>query len=74
MQFEKIEIFIGGYPYIPNYTPIDDKNIFLDSPYCTTSLRPSYGQAVGFSIFDTSLSKQITWDGTVWKDGSGATV
>ena len=74
MQFEKIEIFIGGYPYIPNYTPVDDKNIFLNNPYCTTASRPYYGKEIGFSIFDTTLNKQITWNGTVWKDGSGTTV
>lgn len=28
---------------------------------------------IGFTVFDASLGKQVTWNSAVWKDGAGAT-
>lgn len=39
----------------------------------TTASRPT-ATAVGQSHFDTTLGKPIWWNGTVWKDATGATV
>lgn len=42
---------------------------------CTTALRPSGGDInVGHIVFDTTLGIPIWWDGSVWKDATGATV
>lgn len=39
----------------------------------TTAQRP-VATKVGARYFDTTLGYQITWNGTVWKNGAGATV
>jgi len=41
--------------------------------YATTAGRPTV-RPLGYSIFDTTLGKPIWWNGTVWKDATGATV
>lgn len=46
-------------------------DIFLKSG--TTALRPS-APVAGQSYFDTTIGKPIWWNGTVWKDATGATV
>ena len=40
----------------------------------TTAGRPTLYLEVGDSVFDTTLNKLVTWNGSDWKDGSGATV
>jgi hypothetical protein len=40
----------------------------------TTAGRPALYLQIGDSLFDTTLNKLITWNGTVWKDGAGTTV
>ena len=39
----------------------------------TTATRPT-DKSIGFPYFDTTLGKPIWFDGTVWKDSTGATV
>ncbi|MOA26683.1 hypothetical protein D3C78_1474950 [compost metagenome] len=39
-----------------------------------TSLRPTVGLYVGLVYFDSTINKGITWNGTVWKDGTGTNV
>jgi hypothetical protein len=39
----------------------------------TTGGRPSV-TTVGLQIYDTTLSKPIWWNGSVWKDAAGTTV
>lgn len=40
-----------------------------------TGSRPTLpAGSVGYQYFDTTLNQLIVWNGTVWKDGSGATV
>jgi hypothetical protein len=43
----------------------------------TTGARPTspaIGLYVGFQYWDSTLSKPVYWNGTVWKDATGATV
>ena len=40
----------------------------------TASQRPEVGLAKGFKFFDTTLSKPIWWNGTVWVDYNGNVV
>jgi len=49
-------------------------NGFIGNGAYTTATRPSTGVPVGGQIFDSTLGKPIWWNGTVWKDATGATV
>ena len=40
----------------------------------TTANRPTVGLYVNYMFFDTTLGKPIWWNGSVWKDATGATV
>jgi hypothetical protein len=40
----------------------------------TTASRPSGNRYIGMTYFDTTLNKLIAWNGTVWVDGTGASV
>jgi hypothetical protein len=40
----------------------------------TTANRPTEFLLVGQFYYDTTLSKPIYWNGTVWKDSAGTTV
>jgi hypothetical protein len=42
--------------------------------YVTTTRRPVAPTYVGLNVFDSTLGKPIWWNGTVWKDATGATV
>ena len=42
--------------------------------YGTTAQRPPNGLLIGDIYYDTTLVKPIWWNGTVWKDATGATV
>ena len=48
----------------------------LGSQVCrgATSARPTLARVVGLQYFDTTLNKLIVWNGSAWKDGSGASV
>lgn len=41
---------------------------------CSTTDRPTTGMVVGTQIYDTTLKKPIWWDGSAWRDATGATV
>jgi hypothetical protein len=68
-----------------NGTPVDgDKFMIRDVefiplnnpilPSYATANRPTKGLVAGTTIRDSTLDKQITWNGTVWKDAMGTTV
>jgi hypothetical protein len=40
----------------------------------TTASRPTTGNYIGRRYFDTTLNKPVFWNGSVWKDSTGATV
>lgn len=74
IEFQILDIYKGAIPYPANYNPNDIYvDAFHQNPYCTTIKRPVY-VTIGYRIFDTTLNKLITWNGTVWKDASGVDV
>jgi hypothetical protein len=74
IEIEKLEVFLGAFPYPPNYSPVDVyQDQFDEHPYGTTAKRP-VSPPIMTNYFDTTLNKLITWDGTNWRDGAGTTV
>lgn len=39
-----------------------------------TAKRPTTGLYVGYPFYDTTLQKPIWWNGSTWKDATGAAV
>jgi hypothetical protein len=73
-EIEKLEAFIGAFPYPPNYNATDIVvDQFNKAPYGTTAKRP-VSPPLMTNYFDTTLNKLITWNGTNWRDGAGASV
>lgn len=70
----------GSYVDVPygveGQTGLQNTGFWIDiGPVRATAERPSLsGRDQGFRFIDTTLSKQITWDGANWRDTSGAVV
>lgn len=52
----------------------DSDALLMTAPSTTTGSRPTNGIMPGSVVFDTSLNKLITYNGTNWRDGSGTAV
>lgn len=44
------------------------------TPAYATANRPTQNLQVGMCVLDTTLNKPVWWNGSVWKDATGATV
>jgi len=57
------------------FNQVDNFSLSLTTPDSgTTANRPTEFLLVGQFYYDTTLSKPIYWNGTVWKDSAGTTV
>jgi hypothetical protein len=57
------------------FNQIDNFSLATATPDSgTTANRPTEFLLVGQFYYDTTLSKPIYWNGTVWKDSAGTTV
>jgi hypothetical protein len=57
------------------FTQVDNFSLSTSTPNSgTTANRPTEFILVGQFYYDTTLSKPIYWNGTVWKDSAGTTV
>jgi hypothetical protein len=57
------------------FTQVDNFSLSTSTPDSgTTANRPTEFLLVGQFYYDTTLSKPIYWNGTVWKDSAGTTV
>ena len=67
------EAYYNYYPIIQNNKVNDG---FADGlkKYGTTDQRPACGIKIGYSYFDTTLNKNIVWNGTNWVDATGTVV
>lgn len=85
---DSVKIYIERFPdvaIIPDYNDYrllptnDDNNDYTIKHSGTTEMRGYVANhlnkyQVGFFFFDTTLSKPCWWNGTGWKDATGATV
>lgn len=65
-----VGIVLNANPSVGTILVIPDN---LDNASGTTAGRPTV-TSIGFQYFDTTLGIPIFWNGTVWKNASGATV
>jgi hypothetical protein len=57
------------------FTQVDNFSLSSSTPASgATADRPTEYLSVGQFYYDTTLSKPIYWNGTVWKDSAGTTV
>ena len=57
------------------FNRLDDYNLLASVPaHGITAERPSTQLQIGQFYYDTTLGIPIWWNGTVWKNASGATV
>lgn len=62
-------------PIIKKYNPLTEQWVPTGAtPAGTTAQRPTTDRYIGMPYYDTTLSKPVWWNGSVWKDAMGTTV
>lgn len=69
-------VFRGGSPIRGSSGDFNTDGLIVEPDFesGTTANRPTLGLIAGQQYWDTTLSKPIWWNGSVWKDATGTTV